>query len=419
MTRETLYRRIALERLTSPEQLDQLLQVTSAKLWLALAAAAILVFAVGGWAVLGSVPSRVSGAGVLIRTGGVYDIAAPSSGLIADIAVRAGDVVRAGQVVARIEQPALQDDLQDAHARLAAQERRHEALVRFTQTEDSLASALAVREREVIERSLVAAHDESGWLEAKVRGQRDLLASGLIRREELLASEQELAAVSIREEQLRGELQQLHLRHLTNRTERARQVAESHRERLEIRREIEQLDEEISMATLVRSRHTGRILEVMAENGALGQQGRPLMRLDRLEADVQSLEAVIYIPGTSGKEVRRGMTVQLSPANVKREEHGYMIGVVSAVSEFPATEEAMHRTLKNQNLVQMLGGGGAPYEAFVSLRLDPSSPDGYAWSSESPGVPIQSGTICAVQITTRLRRPIELVAPYLRRTVGV
>ena len=419
VNRENLYRRVALERMTSPEQLDQLMQIASARLWLGLLAAALLMTAVAVWAVFGSIPSRVHATGVLIRTGGVYNVTSPSTGLVGDVAVEAGDVVHEGQVVARVGQPALIDRLKRARARLQEHEDRHRSLVWYLAQTDSLSEMLERREQEILARSIESLAEERRWLEVKVQGQRALLHDGLIRREELLQTEQRLAAARIRNDQLRGEMQELALRYLSDQNGRIREGIQSTQTVEEVRREVAQLEAEIQEATQVRSPHSGRILEVMVEVGSLSQQGRPLMRLDRIGSDVQNLEAVIYLPGTSGKRVRQGMRVQLSPANVKREESGYMIGTVEAVSEFPATHEAMHRTLKNENLVQMLSGGGPAYEAFVTLRLDPRSPDGYAWSASAPGFEIHSGTLCSATITTRQRRPIELVSPFLRRTVGL
>ena len=418
MKDQALFRRVALERLSSPEQLDQLMAIVSARLWLALLAVAVLIGAVCAWSFLGTIPTRVAGAGVLIRTGGVSDITAGSSGPITDLAVAPGDVVREGQVVARIDQPILLEELRTARARLEEHAERHHEMTAYLQREDSLNADLLVRERAVVARSMRAAEEELGWLVAKERGQEGLLRDGLIRQEDLLATSQRLAATRIRLEQLQSELQELGLRHVGERRERDRQIRQSAHQLASLKREVWRIEDAIRHASQVRSPHSGRILEVMVEVGSQSQQGRPLMRLDRLGQN-QQLEAVIYVPGHSGKRVHRGMKVQLSPATVRREEHGYMIGQVEAVSEYPATQEGMHRTLKNQNLVQLLSGGGAPYETFVSLRLDPVSSDGYAWSGAPPGIPIQSGTLCTATITTDRRRPIELIIPYLRQTAGI
>ncbi|MBI5931782.1 MAG: hypothetical protein HY862_20905 [Chloroflexi bacterium] len=62
-----LFRKVALDRLSSPEQLDQLMKITSPRAWLALIAIAILCAAGGLWAVFGSIPEEAQGNGVLVN----------------------------------------------------------------------------------------------------------------------------------------------------------------------------------------------------------------------------------------------------------------------------------------------------------------------------------------------------------------
>ena len=58
-----IFRKVALERLSSPEQLDQLMQVTSPRGWLALGAFGALLLTALGWSVLGSIPTDATGEG--------------------------------------------------------------------------------------------------------------------------------------------------------------------------------------------------------------------------------------------------------------------------------------------------------------------------------------------------------------------
>jgi hypothetical protein len=59
-----LFRKVALDRLSSPEQLDQLMQITSPRAWLALIAITILLVTAGLWAVFGSISEEVQANGV-------------------------------------------------------------------------------------------------------------------------------------------------------------------------------------------------------------------------------------------------------------------------------------------------------------------------------------------------------------------
>ena len=57
-----LFRKAALERLSSPEQLDQLMQITNSKGWVALIALAAILVAALLWAIFGRIPTSVSSA---------------------------------------------------------------------------------------------------------------------------------------------------------------------------------------------------------------------------------------------------------------------------------------------------------------------------------------------------------------------
>jgi len=95
-----IYRKEALERMGSPEQLDQLMAVTSPRGWMALGGIGLLLFIVILWSVLGEVTTTVEGHGVLIRLGGVELVPAPSAGAVAYVAVHIGDTVRQGDALA-------------------------------------------------------------------------------------------------------------------------------------------------------------------------------------------------------------------------------------------------------------------------------------------------------------------------------
>jgi pyruvate/2-oxoglutarate dehydrogenase complex dihydrolipoamide acyltransferase (E2) component len=98
-----LFRNVALERLSSGEQLDRLLQVTTPRGWLALAALSLLLLAGLAWAVAGRVATTAGGQGVLIRPAGVQSIVSPQAGVVTGVLVRAGDVVFKDREVVRLE----------------------------------------------------------------------------------------------------------------------------------------------------------------------------------------------------------------------------------------------------------------------------------------------------------------------------
>ncbi len=67
---QSLFRKESLERLSSPERLEQLMQVSRAKDWLFLATLGALVVLAVLWSIFGRLPITVNGRGILIRSQG-------------------------------------------------------------------------------------------------------------------------------------------------------------------------------------------------------------------------------------------------------------------------------------------------------------------------------------------------------------
>jgi HlyD family secretion protein len=417
---KNIFRKVSIERLSSPEQLDQLMQVTSARSWIAIVALCGLLLTAVGWSIYGSIPTRVQGTGVLIKTGGVYDVVPRSGGQVTDVAVRAGDSVREGQVIARLDQPLLLEEINNARKRLEELNERHKQLVAFGSEDVRLQEDLARQERESLENSIQGAQDRLDWLDERIQSQQTLYDDGLITKQVLIASQQERQAVEERIESLEGTLKQVKIRELTTLNQRKQEAETSRMQISELEREIVSLRDRYRMASEVISPYTGRILEVMVQAGTIVSQGQPVMRLDRLGSSVEELEAVLYVSGVDGKKVRPGMEVQVSPTMVKREEYGFIRARVVRVSDFPSTADGMMRTLKNDQLVRTFLQAGAPYEVRATLQLDDTTPSGFEWSSSSgPDAQIQSGTIATATVTVEDHRPIALVMPAVKRFFGL
>lgn len=102
MTRQ-IFRKEALERLASPEQLDQLMPVTDRRGWLALVAIGLVLFAGVVWGIAGSIPVTIEATGLLMRQGGVEVLTAAQASVVTDVQAAPGDMVQAGQELLRLE----------------------------------------------------------------------------------------------------------------------------------------------------------------------------------------------------------------------------------------------------------------------------------------------------------------------------
>jgi multidrug efflux pump subunit AcrA (membrane-fusion protein) len=103
-----LFRDAALRNLASPEQLDQAIRITRPRAWIVLLILCLVLAAVFLWSFFGSLPSTISGQGILIREGGTYNIVALGGGVLAEFNdLQSGQAIHKGQMLGRIAQPLL------------------------------------------------------------------------------------------------------------------------------------------------------------------------------------------------------------------------------------------------------------------------------------------------------------------------
>ena len=87
------FRHKALQKMSSPEQLDKLLKVTIPRRWIGLTGLLLVLAAVIVWSASATVPTTLKGPGFLLPEGGLREVQAPVSGTVASITVGIGDHV--------------------------------------------------------------------------------------------------------------------------------------------------------------------------------------------------------------------------------------------------------------------------------------------------------------------------------------
>lgn len=369
-----LFRQAALEKLSSPERLDLMMQVTSPKAWITLGALGAILIVLVVWSIVGIISIKVRGSGILIR-GSVLEVTAAAGGSVLAVLVDEKDTIKQGDVVARLSLPELDTRIKHKQEELANLQQQV-ATQRLTQM-----GIISEKNKELQS------------LKQRDREQKDLVDRGYL-------------AESVLQVTRRG---------ITNLQEEIASIRASFDEmqnRLDsLAREISELEGQRQGAE-IRSPYAGHVLEVTAQIGDLLQPGYRILRLEDLEAP---MDAKIYIPAAEGKKVEPGMQVQVSPSTVKSEEWGFMLGKVSRVSDFPVTPERLRKVLGNEKLVADLVGRSAPIEVVAALIKD-DTPSGFKWtSSKGPNTRISTGTVCTANVTVDRKPPISYVLPIFRK----
>jgi len=188
----------------------------------------------------------------------------------------------------------------------------------------------------------------------------------------------------------------------------------------ELSEEIQQKQDRLRADSEIVAPFAGRVLEVDVKVGDVIAAGQGVGSVMKRTEQTESLEAVVYVPVEKGKLILPGMDVNISPTTVKKEEHGFMLGKVVSVSEYPASAEGMRLTLGNAELVQRLMGNSAPLEVRVNLINDNITQSGYKWSTpQGPPLKIDSGTLCTGEVKVSQKRPISMVVPFLKKLLPI
>lgn len=401
----------------SDESLQELPRIIPPFGWLTLAG--ILVFILGAlvWSLIGSVPTTLTGQGIILRGGQISSITAQGQGQIEQILVRSGDPVKPGQVVAKVRQPTLQTQI-DAQKRIVENLR---ARLKTVQDESSSLlksqKAYVAKQRSTVQSAIKDYDQQIQSLQKVVDAQQKLLSEGLIPLTTLLESRTLLDTTQINMLASMNQLQMLETTELTNLS-----TAEANTFQAQLNLETEeatlqQLEAEFNQGAAVVSTIEGVIVGV---NVSIGQDVTPGQAVFGVEPAHEDMTAVLFFPAGVAKRIVPGMIAQTSPETVPVDQYGFILGKVTHVADVPATPGSMMAFLANENLVQTLTMFGPQLQVLATLEKDPKTKSGYKWSSsDGPPTTVPAGTMVTARVIVEEQRPIELVIPLLKRFFGI
>lgn len=414
-----LFRKSALQKLSSPEQLEQLMEVTRPRAWIALGAIGVILGVALIWAIWGTLPTKVSGQGIIIRAGGIFDIVSLGGGVITDIYdLRVGDKVNKGQVLGHIAQPALEQQIKAAEVELGRLRAEEKDILAVLHAESPINDDVLRMQRDGQQKIIQAKEEHLASLRTVLRQQAELLQDGLITQQRYEETRQAIFAAENDIRSAGNILQKLKVENIQTadqRDERRRVIGA----RVEqANNKINELKLQHELAANIVSQHDGQVVEKMAMRGDNVKSGQSILSV---EIEERNLEAVIYLPPASNaKRLKPGMTAQISLATAKKERYGYLIGKVETVSKYPSTVQGMMAVLENEQLVQDISKAGPPISVLVTLIPDPATKSGYRWSSKTgASLDLSSGTLTTADIVVEENRPISLIIPLLKEAIGL
>ncbi|MEM1250279.1 MAG: NHLP bacteriocin system secretion protein [Acidobacteriota bacterium] len=375
-----MFRKKALAKLSSPEQLDVMMRLTSPAVWLA--GVALAFIAVGGatWGFIGKVRDRASGPGILIHGGQLKSVISEWSGEVTEVLVEEGDTVEEGQVIARVSQERYRLLIENQRERIAEMNRNRQ-----------ISSGLSQDNVELLRTQHARAERELARKQRLV--DKQLAPDSVLLQKQRQIDQLEQAILNTGAQSVRGQSA----------------LADAERELARLQSEMEAQSQILSTAR-------GRVVQVKQGRGSAVAPGIPIIDLEPFQ---EQIEAVFYVPSADGKKIEVGTEVRISPATVKPEEYGFIVGEITEVGSFPESQETLIKTLRNDVLARELSGSGASFQVRANLLVD-ETPSGFKWTSSlGPPEEVFSGTPIEAQITTRTRRPVQMIVPMIRSTLGI
>jgi HlyD family secretion protein len=417
MAAPSFFRKSALEKLSTPEKLDQLIQVTSPRAWIALLTIVIALATAISWGFMGKVKTKITTAGILLG-GEVYDVVSTTQGQLIKLNIEVGDQVQKDDVIATIDQPELLQQVQAAEASLVERQYELQQLMVFGSKDSQIQDDLLEQNRLSVRQQIRSTEKNIVFLQQQLEIERGLLAKGLITKPQVVGSEQAVENAQNQIESLKAQLVQMSSQALSAgfSQEQRMTVVQQRIAQEELR--LAQLREQYETKSSIRSPHDGEVVEVLSSAGEVVGMGSPLFKLknDLAVAENGNIRGILYVPSQDGKKIKVGMEALVVPATVKPQEHGYMKARVTYVSAFPVTQQGMMTSMKNDQLVNSMLRMGAPYEVYVEFEENPDSYSGYQWTSANgPEIAINAGTSCSGKITVNEEPPIAMVVPALKK----
>lgn len=408
------FRKSALEKLSTPEKLDQLIKVTNRKAWIALLTIALAIGTAVVWSIFGKVKTKIDVVGI-IQGGEVHEVVATSQGQLVELNVKIGSKVKKGDIIATLHQPELSQQIEDAKAILTDRNFEMGKIVSYGGQGSQLQNEFISQTRKSILGEIDSERKKLDFLYNQLESENTLLGKGLIIKSQVANTKQQIEASKNTIERLKGQMAETSSQQNNVNFDLQQKLTLQNQRIAEAKRNLEFLTERFDTQKNIRSPYDGEVVEVLTDRGVVVGTGTPLFKLKNQKDDTKKITSVLYISSKDGKKIKKGMEALVAPSTVQPQEFGFIKGKVTYISDFPITQQGMLNSVKNDQLAKGLLAMGPLFEVHVDFEKDPESFSGFRWTSaKGPDVKIKEGTSCMGKITIYEERPVTIVVPAFK-----
>ena len=149
--------------------------------------------------------------------------------------------------------------------------------------------------------------------------------------------------------------------------------------------------------------------------GTQFKAGEPVAWLLPQTQQMAGREMLCYVTYNDLHKLKIDQVVQVTPANIERENWGYVYGKVTGIENYPTTRQEIVNRVKLDPLAAFIQDGQAVYEVRVVLEEQNGR---LLWSREKSGdIKVDNGDLCNIQIITRKKPVWRVLVGAVENTV--
>lgn len=408
-----LFRKNALEKLHSPDDLNTLLKLTTPKSWLVLVIMVLLTLILIVWGFTGSIPVRVHGLGLIQKQGGiVYNVASKAEGTVEKLWVKTGQEIKKGGPIAELflreneaEKIGAQRSLETLHQRYQSEQQTTERLI--SENEKNTGT-----QNWALEKYLESLTQQLGYLNNLFTSQKEELKKGYVVLQQVETTRAEIFNT---EKAIRDTRNQINLNltlHEQYETGLLEKLGQLEQQVIDARENLRLIDTKLDTRKVIYSPFNGIVTELDIRQGNWVQKDQPVVTIEQAGKE---LELYAYFQASSGKKLAPGMKVDVAPTSVEQSLYGSILGRVDSVSDLVETRDGLMAIFGNAELVNQLMAQGAPIQAIISLQKDTATYSGFKWSSsKGPRFKITAGSMASAAVSIEEKKPVDFVIPLFK-----
>lgn len=413
------FREEALKELHAPEELDKLIQVVPDQAWVWLTGIYILIASLVIWGIFGSIPTRVEGQGVLLAENGmVYNaVAPPGGGVVANILVKQGDIIKKNDIIAYLQRPDLVQKLSLENDYFDKLKKEEQILIQTAERELSERTKSVKEQLDKLNESLTNENANLAEIKKLLALKEEYFKKGYVVLQDIENTRRDFYSAQDRVEQIKIQIQQIQNQEDDFKEQWRRQLKDKELSILTEQLKVQNLQSELNISKAVLSPVEGVVISINTSIGKMVSDGGSIATLTSLG---EGLDALVFMIPHEGERVSPGMKALVTPTTIEKEEYGSMEGSVISVSTFPESGETIVALLHNTELAKQYVEKGSPTGIRIRIERDAKTFSGYKWSSsQGPDKNIYPGILADARVTVKKQPPISLIIPAFKKLLGV